>query len=419
MAPSSVWTLPGTPHREWDVTAVRHKAEGAVDRSLEDLDERALVDACLAGRTGAFDLIVERHRRHVYQLCYRFVSDHEDASDLSQDVFIRAFRAFGIFAASRRWEPGCIESASTSASIASARNRREPSRSGSGSMSIRALNPRPITCSRRARGTRQAGDRAVAAEAARDADPPHVSRAVASGDRDDPRQFGGRGQGEFLSRAGQSQEAAARRWGSVMRHLTSEQLVDVAEGVRTEPSMPHLQSCEACRTKLAELRTTLSAAGEVDVPEPSPLFWDHFSARVHEAVEAERANRTFAFGRWSSWRTLPLWLGSLAAVILAIVIVTRGRVSEAPAPPGPVGVVVESQAEAPASVDDASLSLVADLVTDLDWDGAVEAGLTPHLGSADDVLTELNDDERRELNQLLRVELDEKYKVQSRKYKVS
>jgi RNA polymerase sigma-70 factor (ECF subfamily) len=33
----------------------------------------------------------------VYQLCYRFVSNHEDASDLSQDVFIRAFRGLRNF----------------------------------------------------------------------------------------------------------------------------------------------------------------------------------------------------------------------------------------------------------------------------------------------------------------------------------
>jgi len=62
------------------------------DLSLEDLDERALVDACRAERQGAFDLLVERHRRSVYQLCYRFVGNHEDASDLSQDVFLRAYR---------------------------------------------------------------------------------------------------------------------------------------------------------------------------------------------------------------------------------------------------------------------------------------------------------------------------------------
>ena len=56
-----------------------------------------LVDACLSGRREAFDVIVERHRRHVYQLCYRFVGNHEDASDLAQDVFIRAYRGLKNF----------------------------------------------------------------------------------------------------------------------------------------------------------------------------------------------------------------------------------------------------------------------------------------------------------------------------------
>lgn len=62
------------------------------ETSLADLTESALVEACLAGRPGAFDLVVERHRRSVYQLCCRFVGNHADASDLSQDVFLRAYR---------------------------------------------------------------------------------------------------------------------------------------------------------------------------------------------------------------------------------------------------------------------------------------------------------------------------------------
>lgn len=56
-----------------------------------------LVEACLAGRHDAFDTIVERHRRQVYQLCYRFVGNHEDASDLAQDVFVRAYRGLHRF----------------------------------------------------------------------------------------------------------------------------------------------------------------------------------------------------------------------------------------------------------------------------------------------------------------------------------
>ena len=55
-------------------------------------DERTLVDACLEGRRDAFDVIVRRHQRQVYRVCYRFVGNHEDASDLAQDVFVRAWR---------------------------------------------------------------------------------------------------------------------------------------------------------------------------------------------------------------------------------------------------------------------------------------------------------------------------------------
>ncbi len=69
----------------------------ARELALDQLDDQRLVTACLAGRPGAFDLIVERHRRSVYQLCYRFVGNHEDASDLSQDVFLRAYRGLKSF----------------------------------------------------------------------------------------------------------------------------------------------------------------------------------------------------------------------------------------------------------------------------------------------------------------------------------
>jgi len=70
-------------------------AEPADD--LRQASDLALVDAFLAGRREAFDVIVERHRRQVYLLCYRFAGNHEDASDLAQDVFVRAFRGLKTF----------------------------------------------------------------------------------------------------------------------------------------------------------------------------------------------------------------------------------------------------------------------------------------------------------------------------------
>src|SRR6266852_3221756 len=97
MPSSFAWTLPGpwqpthaaaTPHRSAALHGVVPRAEtmASADAPLAELDERELVDASLASRPGAFDVIVERHRRAVYQLCYRFVGSHEDASDLSQDA---------------------------------------------------------------------------------------------------------------------------------------------------------------------------------------------------------------------------------------------------------------------------------------------------------------------------------------------
>ena len=60
-------------------------------------DDRTLVDAALSGSREAFDELVLRHQRHVYQLCYRFTGNHEEASDLAQDVFIRAYRGLAGF----------------------------------------------------------------------------------------------------------------------------------------------------------------------------------------------------------------------------------------------------------------------------------------------------------------------------------
>jgi RNA polymerase sigma-70 factor (ECF subfamily) len=60
-------------------------------------DDQALVSAVLQGETEAFDEIVERHRRAVYHVCYRFVNNHEDASDLVQETFVRAWKGLRNF----------------------------------------------------------------------------------------------------------------------------------------------------------------------------------------------------------------------------------------------------------------------------------------------------------------------------------
>jgi RNA polymerase sigma-70 factor, ECF subfamily len=89
--------VPGDRPREPGGADQGRDGEVAGVTPLTGLDEAGLVAACLAGRSDAFEAIVEQHRRSVYQLCYRFVGNHEDASDLSQDVFLRAYRGLGSF----------------------------------------------------------------------------------------------------------------------------------------------------------------------------------------------------------------------------------------------------------------------------------------------------------------------------------
>ncbi|MEO5824185.1 MAG: sigma-70 family RNA polymerase sigma factor [Vicinamibacteraceae bacterium] len=70
---------------------------GGPATDMADLDDRALVTAAVAGERAAFDVLVRRHQRAVYGVCYRFAGEHADASDLAQDAFIRAYRGLARF----------------------------------------------------------------------------------------------------------------------------------------------------------------------------------------------------------------------------------------------------------------------------------------------------------------------------------
>lgn len=55
-------------------------------------DEAELVRGCLAGDVDALRTFVLRFQSAVFGLCYRMLSHREDAEDVSQEVFLRAFR---------------------------------------------------------------------------------------------------------------------------------------------------------------------------------------------------------------------------------------------------------------------------------------------------------------------------------------
>jgi RNA polymerase sigma-70 factor (ECF subfamily) len=60
-------------------------------------DDRDAVAACRGGEREAFDRLVEKYQRDVYRLCYRYVNNHQDANDMAQEVFLKAYRALDRF----------------------------------------------------------------------------------------------------------------------------------------------------------------------------------------------------------------------------------------------------------------------------------------------------------------------------------
>ncbi len=68
---------------------------GALARNWHDegVDDRALIDAVLAGDRDLFALLVERETPAVYRACLRILGQRPDAEDVTQECFITAFRS--------------------------------------------------------------------------------------------------------------------------------------------------------------------------------------------------------------------------------------------------------------------------------------------------------------------------------------
>ena len=56
-----------------------------------------LVRRCIAGDVVAWEEIVQRYNRRIYNICYRFAGSSDDAQDLTQEVFIKMFRTLSSY----------------------------------------------------------------------------------------------------------------------------------------------------------------------------------------------------------------------------------------------------------------------------------------------------------------------------------
>jgi RNA polymerase sigma-70 factor (ECF subfamily) len=60
-------------------------------------DERALIERCKRGDRVAFDDLIRRYERRVYNFAYRLTHDHNDAEDVASETFVRIYNSIGNF----------------------------------------------------------------------------------------------------------------------------------------------------------------------------------------------------------------------------------------------------------------------------------------------------------------------------------
>ncbi len=61
------------------------------------MGDAEVVRQCLAGDGAAWESVVHAQTRRIYNLCYRFTGQRQEAEDLTQEVFVRVFRTLEKF----------------------------------------------------------------------------------------------------------------------------------------------------------------------------------------------------------------------------------------------------------------------------------------------------------------------------------
>jgi hypothetical protein len=188
-----------------------------------------------------------------------------------------------------------------------------------------------------------------------------------------------------------------------MKHLSADELIDAMEGTLDPALSGHLARCAACSEQVSQLAAALRDAKHVDVPEPSPLFWDHLSTRVRAAIETEPAPERSWLPDWLRWPVL-VPLGALALLVLSLVV-------SMPREPQVTPEISIATADAPVTDDlaiagEQEWAVVTEIVGPLEIDQAHEMGIALTPGDADRIAQQLDADEQRELIRLIKEEMD-------------
>jgi hypothetical protein len=196
-----------------------------------------------------------------------------------------------------------------------------------------------------------------------------------------------------------------------MKHLSRDEFVDVIESSPLPPQRrQHLEDCPECRAEADALRGVRLMASEDEAAEPSPLFWNHFAARVAAQVRSEPV--PVAPARWSPVSFATWAVAGAFAVVLITSAVWRATLHAPTRVDTPIQVASGPAVQAVEDVEpvddleaDEAWAVVRAATADLSWEDADQAGIAAHPGDVENAALRLNAAERVELARLLSADL--------------
>jgi RNA polymerase sigma-70 factor (ECF subfamily) len=70
---------------------------------MTEQEDLTLVQQCLEGNQNAFSALIAKHQKAVFNVALRMVKDYQDAQDLAQAVFVKAYERLGTFDARHKF----------------------------------------------------------------------------------------------------------------------------------------------------------------------------------------------------------------------------------------------------------------------------------------------------------------------------
>lgn len=206
-------------------------------------------------------------------------------------------------------------------------------------------------------------------------------------------------------------------------HLSESEVVDLVEDkAALDPRRAaHVDTCASCRAQVDALRAILRDTAAVEMPEPSPLFWEHFAARVRDGVAAEPVGGRSAWTRsawtWSGMRTLVPFAAAAALVIAVFsgaLLIRAARTSDvanvaprvADGSASAPALFVPGRPEATPDAENAEVwAVLTAAASDVEFEDAHDAGMHVQPEAIEHAVQDLTTAEMTELGRLLQSEL--------------